>query len=278
MQDAYIIVDYDRGNFSVHQALETPGEDEIVAILHPDDAPTPAGHKPSGLGKGVIIGIAVVGVVVGISAILGLMWALKRRKRMIEREKDEKRRMREREQGEYFVPPQPGVAEALGDVVYSPWMKRPISEMGGSMTMLRSEGTVGRVEIGGGERHELTAVGMEAAELGTGTWRGGDTLVRSEIGDIEGAMTAGTGTGELSVFLRELQSQQGEAYPPTEPGSDSITVYSQGEGGSRQSQLVTPTSTALGSVSRWSPMSPMTPPANLREDNEERRWYAGLYH
>ncbi|KAL7273148.1 hypothetical protein RUND412_004007 [Rhizina undulata] len=79
LQEAYMMVDYERGNFSVYQANTDPGSDEIVAILPPGATPTPpsSGKIPS---KTTVI-IAVVASVVGIAVIAGGVYGWKRWKR-----------------------------------------------------------------------------------------------------------------------------------------------------------------------------------------------------
>lgn len=63
LQDAYVIADYDRKNFSVSQAVfpNISNTQEIVAIRRPDDSLLPAHHKT--LSTGAIVGIVVAGVV-----------------------------------------------------------------------------------------------------------------------------------------------------------------------------------------------------------------------
>ncbi|KAF2873741.1 aspartic peptidase domain-containing protein [Massariosphaeria phaeospora] len=104
LQEAYIIVDYEAGNFSVHQALyptPKPPED-IVTILpaelrnlpkaestpdtknDPNFEPTST-NTPSGKGKrrkfagGSIAGI-VIGLLAAVAILLALLWILRRRK------------------------------------------------------------------------------------------------------------------------------------------------------------------------------------------------------
>ena len=63
LQDAYVIADYDRKNFSVSQAVfpNISNTQEIVAIRRPNDSLLPAHHKT--LSTGAIVGIVVAGVV-----------------------------------------------------------------------------------------------------------------------------------------------------------------------------------------------------------------------
>lgn len=85
LQEAYLIVDYERGNFSVSQAVFDSSPDTIVPIIHPTDvpanpSPTAGSGGSNGLPKGAIIGIAVgVGLLV-IIAIAAATLFLKKKK------------------------------------------------------------------------------------------------------------------------------------------------------------------------------------------------------
>lgn len=66
LQEAYLITDYERNTFSVHQAVHTAdpiGNTSIVAIERPSNStfsgPSSAVAKPNGLSKGAIAGIVV---------------------------------------------------------------------------------------------------------------------------------------------------------------------------------------------------------------------------
>ncbi|KAI5805109.1 aspartic peptidase domain-containing protein [Geopyxis carbonaria] len=79
LQEAYLIMDYERGNFSVHQALNPAELDNIVSIIHPKDVISSA-PKKGGLGIGAIVGIAVAGVVVLIAIVGGLIYCCRKQK------------------------------------------------------------------------------------------------------------------------------------------------------------------------------------------------------
>lgn len=82
LQEAYVIADYDRKNFSVSQALFPPASisQNIEAIIAPGDQRNSSGSS-SGLSAGAIAGI-VVGVVVGVTiCIAGLVWWWRRSRR-----------------------------------------------------------------------------------------------------------------------------------------------------------------------------------------------------
>ncbi|KAF2828652.1 acid protease [Ophiobolus disseminans] len=82
-QEAYVIIDYDRGNFSVHQALfpATTEKQDIVAILSPepnDAVMRIANHGPSWLTKGAIVGISIGGGTILVFLALLSLWLLRR--------------------------------------------------------------------------------------------------------------------------------------------------------------------------------------------------------
>ncbi|KAG9232805.1 aspartic peptidase domain-containing protein [Amylocarpus encephaloides] len=96
LQEAYLITDYERNTFSVHQAVHTSnpiGNTSIVAISRPTDStftPPPAQGKPkSKLSTGAIAGISVAAVV--LAALLSLLvFCVRRRKQREEIPEDEK--------------------------------------------------------------------------------------------------------------------------------------------------------------------------------------------
>jgi hypothetical protein len=72
LQEAYIVVDYERSNFSVHQALfpTTNAEPTIVPIVIPKDEAL-LGSKSKHLGGG-----AIAGIVIGVLAFIALLVTL----------------------------------------------------------------------------------------------------------------------------------------------------------------------------------------------------------
>jgi hypothetical protein len=87
LQEAYIITDYERNQFSVHQAVHTSdpiGNTSIVAITRPGDSTfTPPGtttNTESKISTGAIAGI-VVGAVAGSALLILLIFCLCRRKK-----------------------------------------------------------------------------------------------------------------------------------------------------------------------------------------------------
>lgn len=78
-QEAYIKVDYERGNFSVHQALFPSANEQQVVEISPKDLGA-TGHKIGrGLSKGAIAGISI-GSIIAFTCILSfLIWIIRRR-------------------------------------------------------------------------------------------------------------------------------------------------------------------------------------------------------
>lgn len=145
LQEAYLAVDYDRGNFSVHQALYPPLNDQIVAIEHPDSSPD-IGNPPGG-GKlfptGIVVGVAVSAALVAL-AIIGFCF-YRRRKRLAA----VKRRNSNRHDGQERIWEVDGDSAAIKPN-YS-YHQSPNEMAADDVEVIRSE---------------LTAVNFEPAELG----------------------------------------------------------------------------------------------------------------
>jgi hypothetical protein len=82
LQEAYMIVDYERNNFSVHQAVHIPNplsNTSIVDILRPSDSQfSPPPSTPSGLSKAAIAGL-VIGILVLVIFLGVLFWFLRKK-------------------------------------------------------------------------------------------------------------------------------------------------------------------------------------------------------
>jgi len=82
LQEAYLIVDYERANFTVAQAVfpDPLPASEVMTIKSPSDTTaTPASSSSSGLGVGAIVGI-VIGAVAALALVaLGIFFFRKRR-------------------------------------------------------------------------------------------------------------------------------------------------------------------------------------------------------
>lgn len=84
LQETYLVTQYDKGTFSLHQALfpDDPERDaNLVAIEQPSDSPYPAPPPPpkDGLSKGQIVGIVIGGSAAVLLCIIG-WWYFRRRK------------------------------------------------------------------------------------------------------------------------------------------------------------------------------------------------------
>ncbi|KAK3619188.1 hypothetical protein LTR56_024187 [Elasticomyces elasticus] len=78
LQEAYIITDYERRNFSVYQAVSDGGPEELVAINSPE--PQAAKHR-SGLTGGAIAGI-VIAITVALALVVGAVFWFRRQWRL----------------------------------------------------------------------------------------------------------------------------------------------------------------------------------------------------
>lgn len=78
LQEAYLVVDYERRNFTLHQAtFAQPLPASHIVTIHANGMSTDNGG--SGISTGAIAGIAVVAGIVGIILIAGLIWFLRKR-------------------------------------------------------------------------------------------------------------------------------------------------------------------------------------------------------
>jgi len=149
LQDSYIVTDFARGKFSLHQAVLPPGADEIVAIVDPGDVPS----QPSdgGLSTGAIAGIAVGAAVVLIAALVGVYLYRRNRPKRQELPGDIPGGSGEM-LAELSTEQKPGVWEAYGDSARKPYgTPLPTVEMAAE-------------EVAMGPS-ELAAVNMNPAEL-----------------------------------------------------------------------------------------------------------------
>ncbi|RDW69642.1 hypothetical protein BP6252_08662 [Coleophoma cylindrospora] len=96
LQEAYIITDYERNNFSVHQAVHTEdpiGNTSIVDISRFTNTTlsgSPSTHSPTmGLQTGAVVGI-VVGSVIGVTLLAILFFCLRSRRQRNNQPEDEK--------------------------------------------------------------------------------------------------------------------------------------------------------------------------------------------
>lgn len=156
LQDAYIVTNFDRGNFSLHQAVFPPGADQIVTILNLKDAPqnTSSGGG-GGISTGAIAGIAVGAGLVVIAALIAVFY-FRRRRRLRNKRKELPGDMPGGMAGgmpaELPNEQKPGVWEAYGESAQKPYGSQiPTIEMAAEDIPV--------------ERTELAAVNMDPAEL-----------------------------------------------------------------------------------------------------------------
>jgi hypothetical protein len=146
-QEAYVIIDYDRGNFSVHQAIfpSTTAKQDIVPILTPKPSsevqPKPrigSYSRPAWLSNGVIAGISV-GTAATL-AVLGLLvfWLYRWRsiarrkvelKQSIKKIELENNSMMESDGAAYFEKDGGHCAEMEGDTCHELQHSPPASDM-----------------------------------------------------------------------------------------------------------------------------------------------------
>ena len=122
LQDAYVIADYDRSNFSVSQAVFPDGSNiqQIIAIHRPGDIPPSAYRKtPS---TGARIGIAVAVVVSSLVIIATLV-----RYRVRKRTKEHASRISLGDQGKDKAEPEPEESE-LENTEQSQYLEMPVTE------------------------------------------------------------------------------------------------------------------------------------------------------
>jgi hypothetical protein len=160
LQEAYVIADYDRRNFTIGQAL-FPSSEDIQPILLPGvvvDGPDP------GLSTGAIAGIAIAGVVILVVVAATVWWCLKKRKHS-RGEKYAPASTDEKFEGEYFADKTPAAkapftTELRGDDWYP---ELPVSQIH-RRSELSGHGSGGRFELPVNEMYELSG-GHNGAEL-----------------------------------------------------------------------------------------------------------------
>lgn len=247
LQDAYLIVDHERGNFSVHQALSKPAKNNIVPIYHPSDstAAPPSSPKKKSLSSGAITGIAIgVGVLVCL-ILIAIFIFVRRRRAAAHRVK------MEQDNATTDIPP--GVCEAYGETygetsTMDHYKPRPFSE--DATTLMSPTTTEMPADEPPVERFELTAVNLNPAEL---DGQEGGSHMHLRGGDTPHS------PGSTLIGSRPIS--------PAETGSRPI------------SELLTPaTGNRTLSTPPWSPMSPLTPESEaagrriLWDSNNEKAW------
>jgi hypothetical protein len=284
LQEAYLITDYERNTYSVHQAVHTTdpiGNTSIVNINQPSDStfssPPGTGSGSSGNSKrGMAIG-AIVGIVVGavvliaLSAFIIFYFCRRNKKRNVNDEKPP-----ETTQSRGFLarfrrlPREPPANEAIGSTAYP-------------------------TEVGADASHERFEL---AAPLGPAE-------LDSEAGTLSGTTEAGSSTTDsnnMSAYeraRRKLERQQvaaghaqpmQETYPVEKSENDTVQYLSPPDNNSNFSTpMVSPVAgsgtsgsmTASGQPSPVSPhfashpTSPTSPPPTYRRLSPSNVVYAG---
>ena len=122
LQDAYVIADYDRSNFSVSQTVfpNSSNTQQIVAIHRPGDVP-PSAHQKA-LSTDDVVGIAVA-VVVSSSIIIAAIIRHVVRKRM----KEHASKMPSGDEGNDMAEPEAGDG-GIGKTQHSHYLEMPVRE------------------------------------------------------------------------------------------------------------------------------------------------------
>ena len=281
LQEAYLITDYERNNFSVHQAVHTAdpiGNTSIVSILRPSTSSfsgpkgAMSGHKA--ISTGAIVGIAI-GAAVGIGLLSFAIFYFCRRRQHRDEVSDDEKATESPPRGllARFRRPRPVlVHEATGSTNYP-------TEVGADATH---------------ERYELPAP-LGPAELD------------SESGTLDGTTERGSSTQDsanLSAYeraRRKLERQQAaaaqaqpthETYPVEKSENDvsAVAHYRPPSNSDVESPLVSPVGAESGSGGSLTisgqpspvspgfvsaPTSPISPPPTYRRISPGNVVYAG---
>ena len=145
-QDAYVIADYERGNFSVSQAIfpNSSTSLHLVPIYPPGEERTVVHHSP--LSKGAIVGVTLAFAV--LLTLVGVMWWLRRKREV---KKRTRQGMIDRKKGSDKLSP------AFGTVLWD-----------GKQYEASAESRARIPELLGGKIQELRTVHNNGYELPTG--------------------------------------------------------------------------------------------------------------
>ena len=216
MQEAYLFMNYDRGRFSLHQALFPQSPDtnySLATVERPPDSPYPAYVDRSGGGTGLSTG-QTAGIVVGafaMGSVIGLaLWyccrrrrAAKRRQRQIDDDKQGS------ESGESDLPKSP-VKRMLSMIIGRKRSRKPtIHEVHGSSAQ--------PVEVGADANHQVyeLPVPPSPVELDGNTDEGYD----AELVGADGAH----GMSQYEVARIKLEKQLLGPLPEYSPPSNEKT-------------------------------------------------------
>jgi hypothetical protein len=124
LQEAYLIVDWERQNFSVSQVDWVLGQDPNIVSIYSPDYTHERDQKPKGsLGTGAIIGIAIGGGFLFALAMCGIAWMYwrRRQKRKLETVKatyEAKAATKETPTDQFYDPPTSPIKEEEGTKVF----------------------------------------------------------------------------------------------------------------------------------------------------------------
>jgi hypothetical protein len=162
LQEAYLTVDYERGNFSIAQTRWDGGEKEIVAIDPPTNrTETPGRSKGSGSGKRVPLAVPIgVGIGAFVALLMGvvvLWWVLRKHRR-------KKKEASEQEDQSNDIPEKPELDGVMRVEVAEGPDPPEVDELDGEV-IVEAPGGLDKPEVGEGLKHELSADQFRA-ELG----------------------------------------------------------------------------------------------------------------
>ncbi|KAL2173844.1 aspartic peptidase domain-containing protein [Thermothelomyces heterothallicus CBS 202.75] len=164
LQEAYIITSYDRGTFSVHQALfpqNSTNNYTLEEITRPIDSPYPkyeSDPSPSeGLSTGQTVGIVVGAFIIGSIAALVLWFCLSRKRKERRKEKQKEAPGQEEEnndaahkeeEDEDEEEPQSPIKRMLTKIIRKKRSRRPVSQQ-------TNETNAGPAEVGADAQHQV---------------------------------------------------------------------------------------------------------------------------
>jgi hypothetical protein len=211
MQEAYIVTSYDRGTFSLHQALFPSNEKtnySLEAITRPTDSPYPAfGGDPSGhgLNTGQTAGIALSAFITG--SILGLvLWFCCKRRR---RAKGQELSGQEEENKDGSQPTEGEVPRSPVKRMFTMILRKTRSR---KPVMRGADGSSsGPVEVGADAQHQVFEMPAPPEPVELDTQDMGDEDTNFEVDSTEGL-------SQYEITRRKLERQlQGPVptYTPT---------------------------------------------------------------
>ena len=272
MQEAYMITDYDRQTFSIHQALFPNNANKnysIVDIDRSDDSPYPGGsgsdHNTMGLTAGQTAGVVIGSFLVGTIAILTAWCCCRRRRRRATKEKS----------------PSTDAEDAVKDDESFAEPEAPISPVDRILSLIRpsrsrrsrrtrrtralavthevSGDSAQPVEVAADANHELyeLPVPMEPVELDSN-----DPMSTDEITDLGTESSQGLSAYEIArrKMERQLQGPVPTYAPPGDKSDQDISPVAHYRPPENPSPVSSPSPT-YGNNSNSIPSlpSPMTP-------------------